>query len=59
MVVSPTLSGDDAFPFKRKGISSLHSSEIDDAKRTLIENVEQKLALLTQIGDNSELDRKN
>ena len=37
MVVSPTFSGDDGVPFKRKNIYSPHSEDINITKRTLLE----------------------
>ena len=55
MVISPTLSGDDGVPFRRKRKCSLRSEDIDYTKRTLLEKEEQKLVLLTNIGSDLKL----
>ena len=55
MVISPTLSGDDGVPFRRKRKSSPHSEDIYNTKRTLLEKEEQKLMLLTNIGNDLKL----
>ena len=41
MVISPTFSGDDGVPFRRKRKSSPHSVDINITKRTLLEKEEQ------------------
>ena len=55
MVISPTFSGEDGVPFRRKRKSSPHSKDIYNTKRTLLEKEEQKLMLLTYIGNDLKL----
>ena len=55
MVISPSFSGDDGFPFRRKRKCSPRSEDIDNTKRTLLEKEEQKLLLLTNIGNDLKL----